>query len=164
MRRFRSHGAICAFTLVELIVVVTIIVFLATLATPVAYRGTRLFQLVQCVQQSKQLGRATIQFFNENPSARTFDVAEEEWMRRLEPYGFSGGRWRCPASGRFGEGNETQSDYMYAGATGEVMSEGDRLGEVYLWVEKFPYHDGLHVCVMADGRVRTENLTVVESP
>lgn len=53
-------------------------------------------------------------------------------------------------------------DFFYAGARPEAILSGEKAGGLYLWVEKFPNHDGIHVCVKGDGRAVGENLMEME--
>lgn len=61
-----------------------------------------------------------------------------------------------------GTAKSDSSDFFYAGAAPDQIRAGVALGEIYLWVENFPNHNGMHVCAMGDGRVTAENLLKTE--
>lgn len=142
------------FTLIEMMVVLGIIASLAALSYPVAIHGTRQFKFIQCLNNARKIGRATIQCLNEGSGADSADA----WRQKLVDYGISERLWACPLRVKEGRSRVGDCDFLYAGAEPTTIQTGDRLGELYLWVEKMPNHNGLHVCAMGDGTVRTENL------
>lgn len=102
----------------------------------------------------RKVGRASIECLNEGIQPQSMGA----WVLALDPYGIRDTDWMCPARRHDGKSKRGDSDFMYAGARAETVKTGDRLGELYLWVEKLPNHEGLHVCAMGDGRVTAENL------
>lgn len=147
------------FTLIEMLVVVSIIAVLASLSYPLALYGSRQYQFIQCLSQGRKIGRGTLQYLQEGGAD---NQSMGGWMNALERYGVARNAWLCPLRRREGGSEPGDSDFFYAGAVGEDIRGGERLGEIYLWIEKYPNHMGMHVCVMADGSVRGENLLNIE--
>lgn len=149
-----SHRPCTGFTITELLTTLCIIGVLGSLAYPVIINGSRKYQLIQCLGQMRKVGRASIECLNEGIQPQSMGA----WVLALDPYGIRDTDWMCPARRHDGKSKRGDSDFMYAGARAETVKTGDRLGELYLWVEKLPNHEGLHVCAMGDGRVTAENL------
>lgn len=147
------------FTLIELMVVLGIIAVLASLSYPVAIYGSRHYQFIQCMGQGRKIGRGTLQYLQEGGGD---DQKMASWMVSLEQYGVPKSAWVCPTRRRQGQSELGDSDFFYAGALGSDVRAGEGLGEIYLWVEKYPNHMGMHVCIMGDGAVRGENLLGIE--
>jgi prepilin-type N-terminal cleavage/methylation domain-containing protein len=148
------------FTLVEMLVVLAIIAVLASLSYPAVIHDSRTFQLIKCLSQGKRLGQATTLYFQNGGGKAT---SAQGWISTLEPYGMKRSMWICPTRKvDMDHLSPSESDFFYAGARPEEIRLGNRIGELYLWVERYPYHDGMHVCVMGDGRARAENLLKVD--
>ena len=150
------------FTLMELMVSLSIIAVLASLTYPAVINGSKQFQLIKCMGQMRKVGRATAQYLEESTGSGETRKSVSAWINALEPYGAREDYWVCPARRHEGKSKRGDSDFMYAGATGDVFRSGERLGELYLWVEMMRNHNGLHVCAMGDGRVVAENLLKME--
>lgn len=150
------------FTLMELLVSLSIIAVLASLTYPAVIQGSKQFQLIRCMGQMRKVGRATAQYLTESAGNSAATQPVSAWMNALEPYGTRDDYWICPARRHEGKSKRGDSDFMYAGATPDIFRSGERMGDLYLWVEVMPNHNGLHVCAMGDGRVVAENLLKME--
>lgn len=158
--RARSKGwpvSSAGFTLIELVAVLAIISSLAALSYPVAVHGTRQFKLLQCMNNARKVGRATIECLAEEDIGPGIQ-SQKAWMARLERRGIDAKLWICPTRRSAGNSQKGDCDFFYAGAESAAIVNGERLGELYLWVETYPNHDGSHVCSMGDGTVRVERL------
>jgi prepilin-type N-terminal cleavage/methylation domain-containing protein/prepilin-type processing-associated H-X9-DG protein len=83
MTRSRQSGASPGFTLVELLVVITVIVVLAGIALP-AYTGMQeRARVVQDLNNLRQIGVATQIYLNDHDSV--FFLTTDNWMKILRP-------------------------------------------------------------------------------
>lgn len=146
----------------ELLVSLSIIAVLASLAYPAVIQGSRHFQLIRCMGQMRKVGRATLQYMQEGAGDGAANQSMSAWMKALERYDARPSYWVCPTRRHEGESKTGDSDFMYGGANAATIRAGERMGELYLWIEMFPNHNGLHVCAMGDGRVVAENLLKME--
>lgn len=157
MNSWRARGG---FTLIELLMVMSIIAVLATFSYPVALEGSRQYQLIRCLSNGRRLGQATLLYYQDGGTRQRSDSA---WINALEQYGAQEKTWLCPTHlAKIDKPTRGTSDFMYAGARPEAVKNAERAGELYLWVEKYPYHNGMHVCVMGDGRATAENLLKID--
>lgn len=76
----QKYRSLCAFTLVELLVVVGIIGILAALLLPALASAKRKAQAVQCISNLRQLGQATFLYSEENNDQLPF-----AWIRQPNP-------------------------------------------------------------------------------
>ena len=73
-----------AFTLIELLIVITIIAVLASIAYPVFTGVQERARGVQDMSNLRQIGLATQQYLNDNDGA-IFSTSGDSWMKRLHP-------------------------------------------------------------------------------
>lgn len=151
------------FTLMELLVVMSIISVLAALGYPAVIHGTRQFMLIQCLGQIRKVGQGTLQYFQEASPEKPHRMSASQWVSTLERYGVRPSNWICPVHRRHEPDADPRQgiDYMYTGMSPSVIREGVALGARYVWVEKAPNHGGLHACFMADGRAAAQDLTKI---
>ncbi len=140
----------------------SIIAVLATLAVPVGIAGSRQYQLIQCLGQGRRIAQGTIQYLQGGGGDNAPKMSSKQWAMTLESYGVTSSHWVCPTRRRTGESKPGDIDFFYAGAIGDDVRSGVQLGTLYLWVEKYPNHSGMHVCAMGDGRAIAKNFLNLE--
>jgi prepilin-type N-terminal cleavage/methylation domain-containing protein len=95
-----------AFTLVELLVVITVIAILAALLLPAVTRTKLRAQQIQCLNNLKQLAAARQLYFDDYGDFNLIGAqAYPTWADRFKPYGVTAGLMLCPNT--FGTNSES---------------------------------------------------------
>ncbi|MEI9864819.1 MAG: type II secretion system protein [Limisphaerales bacterium] len=85
------------FTLVELLVVITIISILAALLLPALSRSKQRAWATTCLGNIRQIGMAAVMYAGENDDALPRSAHESQsWVGSLQPYCSGTNLWRCP--------------------------------------------------------------------
>jgi len=125
------QGSRGAFTLLELLIVVTVIAILAGLLLPVTQNITRRAYDTKCANNLRQIGVAANAAANDNnntypiieidsngsPVANTLNVPAQNLVQALAPYGLTAVNFQCPADLQGPDNYATQnpnSSYMWS--------------------------------------------------
>jgi prepilin-type processing-associated H-X9-DG protein/prepilin-type N-terminal cleavage/methylation domain-containing protein len=137
-----APGCLRAFTLVELLVVLTIIGLLILLIVPATARAMQKAQAARCVSQLRQLGAATLFYVNDHdgvfPRSQHSAFAHRElpWARALAPtLGSSTSAWRTLLSGVYHCPGDTRAAMLSYGLNVyfELGPDDDYEGKPQTW-------------------------------
>jgi prepilin-type N-terminal cleavage/methylation domain-containing protein/prepilin-type processing-associated H-X9-DG protein len=87
----------CAFTLVELLVVIAVIAILAAMLVPAIARAKDQAWSTQCLSNYRQIGIAATMYANDHSDSLPLSSHEgASWVGSLQPYLSGTNLWRCP--------------------------------------------------------------------
>lgn len=164
------------FTLLELLCALAVVAILATLAAPMAGNFRARAQGLQCVNNLKGLGAASLAYMNDHENrwpqvarpepegqgaadTQREDVTAVRWIETLAPYGVGEKTWRCPtiegqirANGKASATERKRIDYVptcFNAEPGSAMQ-----WPTHPWfIERNPSHGLGPKLLLADGRV-----------
>lgn len=106
----KVSGYSLSFTIVELLVVISIIGILASLLLPALKKAKDSAKAISCVNNLKQIGLSVFMYADDNKNMvpgwiqkSTSDPIETRWVAVLAPYTVTATLWVCPASVDAGE-------------------------------------------------------------
>jgi type II secretory pathway pseudopilin PulG len=168
----RKLCANSAFTTLELLTVITIVLILITLTIPVISGMRARAQRVQCTANLHSLYTATELFIQQNGSwpqinvARNKDKSREQlaalWIAALEPFGVACKNWICPTiqelmhNPDYSNSNEARVDYF-------ATSFDDKPVTPHQWprqpwfVESANVHGNGNLIIFTDGSISDLN-------
>jgi len=137
-----------AFSLVELLVVISLVVLLIGLLLPALQRGRSVAERTACLSNLRQIGMGLLKYSYDNrgriPEAQTFpvDPSAPTVMEALERYKMPKFIWRCPSDRELFEQFETSYEYFIgfyqASIDLDALNAGRRKNEMLRMMQKHP--------------------------
>jgi prepilin-type N-terminal cleavage/methylation domain-containing protein len=164
------------FTLLELLCALAVVAILATLAAPMAGNFRARAQGLQCVNNLKGLGAASLGYMNDHENRwpqvavpapieqgaadpQREDVTALRWIETLAPYGVGEKTWHCPtiegriqANGKAATPGRKRIDYVPTCFNGEPGSAMQWPNHPW-FIERNPSHGLGPKLLLANGRV-----------
>lgn len=169
MRTLTSWHA--GFSLIELLVTMSIIAILASLLVPAVIVGTRRAGTVKCMSNLRQLGIAVRLYSSEHqgrlPSARSFGTETNVQkvlgaiQNLLSPHVHGNAEiFRCPADKRSGPAERRMSYEWNVSLNGRILYRIDETdngeSKSFLLRDLEPWHEGRRNAVFSDGHAAAE--------
>ena len=168
----RRQGATSAFTLLELLTVVTIIAVLASVVFALSSSIRKKAERVACGENLKTLHMALSTYLVDNkrwPQISTDSIQDEEeywqaWVRALEPYKLPDKVWMCPTYKR-----ATREELLRFSSYHPFPFDGKSIHTPYRW-SNMPWvaeigdnHGDGALLIMPDGSIQTAEYNI-ETP
>ncbi len=142
-----------AFTLVEILVTLSIIAIISAFAVPAIHKARQKTLSLNAINQAHKIYDATMEFVREQDSSNTkstFPSSMQWWMNTLEQYGLPKRTWYIP--GMSAEFGKAPPNWMFGGAGAYDILYAEDKDEIYLFMSTEKVFYG-NLCIMANGRV-----------